>query len=448
MNLRPRPIAVVVGLALLLAALAPAHAGLAPTESVQQLRDLFEQVTEAIDAFAAGNHELVAVGKRSAVVLFGVLLVWGLIKSWILGKGFAQLLPEFIQPVVILGLTFWSIDHLGPVVRSSVEGLGSVFAETLLLKGGTPDEMDVVDRMAAAGFDVVSAVPKVTGSDWANTLSAMANQVVSFLFRLVAALLLLVAGAVAAGVMLMAKVQTALAILFAPVMIPWAMWQPTSFLFNAWLTFLIGGAMQSVMAAAVASLSVQVLDKVVLVAKSLGSTDGMSFVTCCVLLLMAALVGFLFTRVPSLASGLVGSAAIGLDRWNATAAATGSGLATTGQAAVAGGNAVYQFGKGTVQGYAGRQANAGAAAGTAGGGQPPKPASGVAGLVGRGVGATVAMAARAAGAGGAGRGDAPKPDAPQAGFPRAPASKPAKPTHKPFRPPPGTRPVNRPVPAA
>jgi type IV secretion system protein TrbL len=425
---------------------ASAHAAAGPTESVMQLRDLFDQVSSAIDAFAAGNDSLVAVGRRTAVTLFGVLLVWGMLKSWILGKGLAQLLPEFIQPVVIFGLTLWSVDHLGPVVKASVESLAGIFAETLLLPGGAPTEVDIIDRLAAASFEVVSAEPKVTGSDWINTLSAIAHQTIGFLFRLAAALLLLVAGAIAAGVMMMAKVQTALAILFAPVMIPWAMWQPSTFLFNAWLTFLIGGAMQGVMAAAVASLSVQVIDKVVLVAKSLGAADAMSFVTCCVLLLMATLVGFLFTRVPSLASGLVGSAAIGLDRWSATAAATGQGVAAVGSGAVAGARAAYEFGKGTFQGYTGT------ANGPAGGGsaaQRVPPAKGVAGFVGKSLGkgleASVSAVSRSATklqgdkapAGG---------HAAKAAFPASPSTGASKPAHKPFRPPPGTRPVNRPVP--
>ncbi|CAN7283207.1 type IV secretion system protein [Rhizobacter sp. LjRoot28] len=434
---------------LLLAGLqASAHAATGPTESVLQLRELFEQVSGAIDAFAAGNDGLVAVGRRTAVTLFGVLLVWGLLKSWILGKGFAQLLPEFIQPVVIFGLTLWSVDHLGPIVKASVESLAGIFAETLLLPGGAPTEMDIIDRLAAASFDVVSAVPKVTGSDWINTLSAIAHQTIGFLFRLAAALLLLVAGAIAAGVMMMAKVQTALAILFAPVMIPWAMWQPSTFLFNAWLTFLIGGAMQGVMASAVASLSVQVIDKVVLVAKSLGATDAMSFVTCCVLLLMAALVGFLFTRVPSLASGLVGSAAIGLDRWNATAAATGQGVAAVGSGAVATARAGYEFGKGTFQGFTRPGNGPAAASGPANAARSPAPATGVAGLlgktVGKGLNAGVSAVSRGAGKrdGDKGRGGGASS---QAAFPASPTSHAAKPVHKPFRPPPGTRPVNRPV---
>ncbi|MET0348855.1 MAG: hypothetical protein ABW067_03605, partial [Rhizobacter sp.] len=115
-----------------------------PVLAVAQLRELFSEITRSIEAFGAGNASLVAVGRRTAVILFGVLLVWGIVKSWILGKGMAQLLPKFLQPVVILGLAFWAVDHLGPAVRDSVGGLGQVFSSTLSLPGGVPTEFDVI----------------------------------------------------------------------------------------------------------------------------------------------------------------------------------------------------------------------------------------------------------------------------------------------------------------
>ncbi len=398
----------------------------AAATAVTQLRDVFQYITTAINTFAAGNAELIAVGKRAAVTLFGVLLVWGLLKSWILGKGMAQLLPEFIQPLVIFGLTLWSVDHLGPTVKSSVEALGQIFSSTLFQSGGPPNESDILDRMAAASFEIVTASPSESSS-WINVPSLIAHEAVGFLYRLVAAVVLMVAGVIAAGVMMMAKVQTALAILFAPVMIPWAMWQPSAFLFNAWLNFLISGAMQGVMALAVASLSAQMVDKVVEVARSMGVNDGMSFVTCCVLLLMAFFIAFLFLKVPSLASGLVGGAAIQMEGWRSVTHGIGQGGSTLAQATNSSGRAAYQFGKGDWQGF-GRRPDAGSSSAGPSAMPPPPP---------RSAPGAPSAAAR------------PGRTGPQPAYPTAPTpsdeSAPAKASHKPFRPKPGTRPVNRPV---
>lgn len=469
----PRTVRVVLGGVLcLLAGLAraqseaPAGPPGDPVLAVEQLRALFTEITRSIDAFGVGNTSLVAVGRRTAVTLFGVLLVWGIVKSWILGKGMAQLLPEFLQPLVIFGLALWAVDHLGPVVKASVGGLAQVFAATLNL-AGAPTELDVIDRMAVAAFDVATAAPSGPGSEWGNVVSAVANQTLGRLYRLLAAAVLLLSGALAAGVMLMAKVQTSLAILFAPVMIPWAMWGPSTFVFNAWLGFLITGAMQGVMAAAVASMSVQAIDKVVVVARAMGPSDGMSFVTCCVLLLMAVTVGFLFMKVPALASGLVGGASLNLDRWSAVGQTTGNGLATVGAGAGTLMKEAYQFGRGAVEGFGRRGQGAGGAAGGAAGsvtggvasGQgrggstssagaassgTSRHTSGVAAALGRGAGMAAGAAARAM------QGGSPKPypASPTTGGTAARSANgvegSARPPHQPFRPKPGTRPVNRP----
>lgn len=440
-----RPLAALLLMLVLWGIAATAHAqGNAPpgaaVGAVGELRAIFGKITTALDAFGAGNSGLVAIGKRTAVVLFGVLLVWGMIRSWILGKGFAQLLPEFIQPLVIFGLTFWAVDHLGPAVKASVQALGGVFAQTLSLPAGPPDEVDIIDRMAEAGFAIVNASAANSATDWIGAIGAALERGIGFMFRLAAATLLLAAGAVATGVMMMAKVQTALAILFAPVMIPWAMWQPTTFLFNAWLTFLIGGAMQGVMAAAVASLSLNIVDSVVSVAKTMSGVEGVSYITCCVILLMAVLIGFMFTKVPALTAALVGSSAIGMERWASVAQATGNAVHQVGGAVgkVAGSVASggYQFGKGAIQGFGGRGGGASSPAGAAGA-PAPKPAAGLAGAAGRAAGKAAGAAARALGSGGTGPGGAPAfPSAPPAAAPRA--------GHQPFRPK-GARPVNRPM---
>lgn len=473
----PRSVRLVFGVALcLLAGLARAQAEAPsgqpgdPVLAVEQLRALFTEITRSIEAFGAGNTSLVAVGRRTAVTLFGVLLVWGIVKSWILGKGMAQLLPEFLQPLVIFGLALWAVDHLGPTVKDSVGGLAQVFAATLNLPGA-PTELDVIDRMAVAAFDVATAAPSGPGSEWGNVVSAVANQTLGRLYRLLAAAVLLLSGALAAGVMLMAKVQTSLAILFAPVMIPWAMWGPSTFVFNAWLGFLVTGAMQGVMAAAVAAMSVQAIDKVVVVARAMGPSDGMSFVTCCVLLLMAVTVGFLFMKVPALASGLVGGASLNLDRWSAVGQATGNGLATVGAGPGTVMKEAYKFGRGAVEGFGrlgrGAGGTAGGAAGSAAGGMAgglasgpgrggsmssagaasfaaSRHTSGMAAALGRGAGMAAGAAARAM------QGGSPKP------YPASPTTGgaaagsagggagSAKPPHQPFRPKPGTRPVNRP----
>ncbi len=453
-----------LGLGLVLALpCATAHAA-TPVESVTQLRTLFSELSVSIDRFAAGNSGLVELGRRTAVALFGVLLVWGMIRSWVLGRGWAQLLPEFIQPLLVLALALWAVDHLGPVVRDSVQGLSSVFAQTLGLEAGSPDEVDVLQRLAGAGFDLVAAAPTSGGESWLEALKAIADQTVGFLFRLAAAFLLLLAGGLAAGVMVLAKIQTALAVLFAPVMIPWAMWQPSVFLFNAWLGFLIGGAMQGVMAAAMASLSVTLVDKLVALAVSVRTDDNVSYVTYSVIVLMSALIAYLFTRVPSLAAALVGGASLGVDRWSAVSVRAQRPVSQAGAALV---GVARDFDAGRRKGMAWVQGTAAPGRGTAAATATTRPSllagtsaaslrRGRGHVAGRSAGAAPAWSSKAAGLSGLafgamvgaaartmGRGSSSvEPDLPVSPGYTSPAS---KQPHKPFRPKSGTRPVNRPL---
>ena len=363
-----------------------AQAAVSPTESVGLIRTVFTELTGAIDRFTTGNAGLISIGRRAAVALFGVLLVWGIVRSWILGQGFAQLVPEFIQPVIMLGLTLWAVDHLGPVVKTSVEGLSGVFAETLSLPGGAPAEMVVLQRLAGAGLDIIVAKPTHGGAGWVEAMKAFADDMFAALIRCLAAVLLLAAGVLAAGVMVLAKIQTAIAVLFAPVMIPWAMWKPTTFLFNSWLTFLITGAMQSVMAAAIAALSVTMVDKVLVLAQTVRSDDKDSYVMLCVIVVLATLILFLFTRVSSLASGLIGGSTLDVMGWVSTVKALVPQLPRRGPEG--GGKSGGKAGPGASGGSGG--------SGSGSGGSGGAPGSGRGSASGRSQGGGAAKGGRAA----------------------------------------------------
>jgi len=139
-------------------------------------------------------------------------------------------------------------------------------------------------------------------------------------------------GVIGAGIMIVAKFQTAIAILFAPVLIPWAMWPATSFVFNAWLNFLLAGTMTQAMVTIVAAMTTTAVERLCAVVASYAGKE-VSLVAFGALFLGAALIAWLFLSVPRLASGLVAGAALGIQGWTAPASVAGRGLATTAAAA-------------------------------------------------------------------------------------------------------------------
>lgn len=389
--------------------------------SLEVVRGLFRTIDQVLTSFVTGNPRLVALGQRIAIALYGVILIWGIMKSWILDQGLGQILPDFFQPTVILGLTFWAVSNLAPIVGSSVTGLASVFTTTIGPGARAPDEVDIVTSMAGAGFELIAAGPQ--GQGW----GALVDKILSFVGRTFAAFALIAAGVVGAGTMMIGKVQVAIAILFAPVMIPWAMWRPTTFLFNAWLSFLIGGAMQTVMAAGIGAMTLPVINQLAALASTAKAGTAASYTMMVAIILLCLLILFLFSRTTSMANALVGSASIGIEGWASQAKALATGAIGLTKLAVGAASipakAGLQFGQGLKDGYTGASAGSGGAGKSGGANKRPSLSQALGQLGGKGL----ASASKT-----------------KSEYPKAPpAPKPS--AHKPFRPNPDRKPVRRPI---
>jgi hypothetical protein len=289
-----------------------------------------EQVQGIVDAFTSGVGQLAggatptaaalkAIGARIAAALFGVLLAWNLIKGWVLGKGFQQLLPDLLQPLLVLGLALWAVDGLATPIEVSVLTLGRVVAGAVGADQAL-NETGLLTTLGVSGLELLMT-PVAHGLhplDWLVGKAAC----------LASALILMLCGVVGAGIMIVAKFQTAIAILFAPVLIPWAMWPATTFVFNAWLNFLLAGAMTQTMVTIVAAMTTTAVERLCAVVASYAGKE-VSLVAFGALFLGAALIAWLFLSVPRLASGLVAGAALGIQGWTAPANAAGRGVSTT-----------------------------------------------------------------------------------------------------------------------
>jgi len=277
-----------------------------------------EQVQGVVDAFTSGIAHLASgttptaaalkvLGMRIAVSLFGVLLAWNLVKGWLLGKGLQQLLPDLLQPLLVLGLALWAVDGLAAPVEASVLAVGRVVASALGADQAL-NETGLLTTLGVSGLELLMT-PVTQGLhplDWLVGKAAC----------LAVALILLLSGVIGAGIMIVAKFQTAVALLLAPILIPWAMWPATTFVFNAWLNFLLAGAMTQTMVTIVAAMTTAAIERLCAVVASYAGAS-VSLVAFGALFLAAALIAWLFLSVPRLASGLVAGTALGIQGWTA-----------------------------------------------------------------------------------------------------------------------------------
>lgn len=311
--------------------------------SFEMLSRFFGAVREGLLRFQ-NNDWAAQTGQRIALALTLLIFIWGVIKSWILGKGFSQLLGDFLQPVIMLGLVFAAINaNLGRIINDSVLAISAGFQFGQVQ---TPEQL--MGRLAEIAFSIFDLSTDFSG------FREMLVWAIGMLVKFVAALIIILSGAFAAGVYLLAEVSVALAIALGPLLYSWGVWKPTEFLFTGWLKFLVTAAFQKLVVVMVVALTGGVVQSVAAnLAPDLRNST-VDFQAYAGILMIALLNAMLIVKAPSIAAGLIsGNGSIDLSRWNIGGQAASTGAKAT--AAVGGGAVntvagVYKGIKSTVAG--------------------------------------------------------------------------------------------------
>lgn len=157
--------------------------------------------------------------------------------------------------------------------------------------------------------DVVVAVANL-----GETVASIPVVIVNYLMRIIAVgLLLLMAGAYLA-VLLLAKVQFAIALIFGPILVPWLVWKRSEWLFDGWLKFALIAVMSNLVATVMATLVVAMLAAIQTLAKVINNSSngplgsaGLDYLAAGAIMIIAGIGAYMMWQAPSLASGLIGS---------------------------------------------------------------------------------------------------------------------------------------------
>lgn len=307
--------------------------------AMAKLGQLFAAIQDGL-ATLRHNAGIIDIAKRIAFVLFGVVFTWGVMKSWLLGKGFMNLAVDLVLPSVMLGLILFAMQKdLGLAISKSVETIASVASG-----GATASPIDLMGSLMVAAFKVFD----IAGAEYPKFLDIPGWLVIGIgmLVKIVVAFILFGCAAIAAGSFLLADVSLAIATGLGPVFYVWALWRPTEFLFQGWLKFLLTAAIQKLMVGVMATL-------VAAVVSSLGSLSATlthqftDLIAYAGVLLVGVISAHLMRSAAGLASSIVGAPpGISMTGWTA---------ATTSMSAAAGGaaGAANQAGGSAVSGIAG-----------------------------------------------------------------------------------------------
>lgn len=203
------------------------------------------------------NTSLQSVGRLIAGFFLVALLVWTTIKTMTSGKGMGELLGEWVPILVSFGVVQAILDqNVGGMIESFMSSVATAIAG---------NSMASLDAAILAGvkpiFDAIAAIveqPRVmegstTSEGIMGMLGTMAASAASWIMgviaKVVAAFTLIVAGVISIAHIIIGFISVRLVLTLAPLMVPFLMFKPLSFLFEGWLRFLLSACMLKVVIA-------------------------------------------------------------------------------------------------------------------------------------------------------------------------------------------------------
>lgn len=289
------------------------------------LSDISSAVTAKLNELK-NNTKLQGFGTAITAFFLVAMLVWSSIKTMATGKGFGELVGEWVPIFVGFGIVNLFLDRgAADMIVSTMDMIGSAI-------GGA--NMSTLDSAIKAGADpifrAIAAVvdqPRVTSAadTGASVLGALnwlgaslGSMVMSIGAKIVTAFLLVLAGVVMVANIIMGFISVQLVLALAPVMVPFLMFRPLAWLFDSWLKFLLGSCMLKIVVAfllnVVAGLLAVMNDLATRYFNEAKNASASETFSTDVLLLglmvvFALLATLLLSQAPSIATGLLSGSA-------------------------------------------------------------------------------------------------------------------------------------------
>jgi len=296
-----------------------------------------------------------------AGVAIGVL--WAGVKCLATSKGlgewFAECVPIFVATAVVMAL-------LSEGGVSSINSTMDVIAGALV-KSSSPVDMNKASSVIPyAAKGMMTSVGKVMDMPYSQTAKSvfesltfgLINTISVALMKLVTCVFIILAGCTYVATAVMAMVSVTLVMALAPVMVPFLIFGPLTWLFESWLKFLIGAGMLKLVGLFMLEITDKVIAQMSIVATEIQKdTKSMVFEeTVADVLLYGTLIfislfsALLMSQVPSIASGILSGGASGagfkgLSAATNSAAGRAMGASGRGAGAAAGAGARLAYDK-------------------------------------------------------------------------------------------------------
>lgn len=216
------------------------------------IADISNGVKTQLDTLA-NNSSLQGFGSYLTAFFLVSLMVWASVRTMASGRGFGELIGEWVPIFVSFGIVTLFLDRsAGNLIVSTMNGIGAAIG------GANMSTIDSAIRTCAEPiFKAIAAIvdqPRVTSaSSWdswgQSMLAGAASMIMGALAKVVTAFILVMAGVIMVATVIMAFISVQLVLLLAPIMVPFLMFKPLSWLFDSWLKFLLGACLLKIVVA-------------------------------------------------------------------------------------------------------------------------------------------------------------------------------------------------------
>lgn len=283
--------------------------------------DVVPRVTEAIDGALSklASGALSGMGATISAFFLVAMMVWTAVKTMASGKGVGELLGEWVPIWVSFAFVYAFLNHAGgaaitATMDSIAKAIGGGSMSTL------SSALAVVTTPVFEAILQVAKMPMLTEigwdlSTWAPFLAAGLTTIIT---KIVTVIFLLTAAVAGMASVIMSFISLQLVLFLAPVMVPFVMFKPTTWIFDSWLKFLLGAAMMKIVLAFMLTAVSGVLGamstlagQMALDSKNLSSTDQLmvDLLIHAMMMIFALLSTLLLLQVPSIATGLISGGA-------------------------------------------------------------------------------------------------------------------------------------------
>lgn len=265
--------------------------------------DIFQQVFQATENIAA-SAPLAGAGTFLLAAVPFFASVWAGIRAQLVGDGVQQLLSEIIKILILGGFAAYFLLDGAAEIRTAA----AQFANLSAAVGGEMNPQAALGRMMYMAWSVLEIGSDSDKGALQKVLAAVSDDgyMMSLIYRLVTALVIMLAAGIYVGVVLLADILLTVAIVFAPVMLPWISLRQFSHIAQGWLMFFLKAGFTKAVAALIMAMTAGFLEQIQNAVTGASSDVSVNFTAYSGAAIMCLIFAYVMSQAPTIAGALFG----------------------------------------------------------------------------------------------------------------------------------------------